>query len=121
MAPFQVLQEAEQACRTVNPSNECNDDVIAAFEDSRNMLLLFYAHQQRVSNQRDRIAGIFNDLRTENGNDPASAVVLIDYKMKFESIRYREKTEIFWQARKQLAWGGSLFCRRFWQPEPFVL
>ena len=73
-------------CRTVNPTNVCHDDVIAEFEDSRNMCLLYYAHQQRVSNQQDCIAGIFKDLRNENGNDPPSAVVLIDYKIKFESI-----------------------------------
>ena len=59
------------------------------------MILLSYGHQQHVLNQQAHIDAIFASLRLETSTDPVSGIVLIDYKLKFEIIRYCEKTVEF--------------------------
>ena len=59
-------------------------------------------------NQQTRIDALFALLRSETLSDPVAAIVLIDYKMKFESIRYSEKTVEFFGKR-----GSSWHCAVF--------
>ena len=62
-----------------------SEDVRQIIGDSRDKILLFMGHKVRVHNQRKRIDEIFN------GMEKNECMLVLDYKMKFEPIYFREK------------------------------
>lgn len=67
--------------------------------------MLFTGHEMRFYIQ-ERIIDAEYDYK-EPQEEERTAVVLLDYKMKFESIRLREKTTN-WNGQKGLSWHGCL-------------
>ena len=99
MIPYQVI-------RNVSVSIEpCPDDVRMALQDCQDKLMLFMSHQHRCKNQQDRIAKAFET--TERDTAREESLILVDYKMKMEPIRYREKTvECF--GKRGMSWHGAV-------------
>lgn len=65
---------------------------------------LYYGHQNRFHIQEKIIFQLFRVLRIDMIT--AGAIALLEYKMKFEPIRYREKTtECF--GKKVTSWHGA--------------
>ena len=93
------MEDTELACYSANKDHSARDDIKNVFEDARNMLMLFYCHLQRVLNLQKRIISLFESVRAETAGQPESVIVLINYKMKFESIRYKGKTVEFFKKR----------------------
>lgn len=88
LAPFQVVENIKQS--VIGSNNSAAD----ALDDAAHKFLLYMHHQHRCFNQEKRIARAFEEVKS----DPHSsmALLLIDYKMKLEPIRFREKTtELF--------------------------
>ena len=70
------------------------------------------AHRLRVKNQRDSIDGMMEKVKDNQ------AVILIDYKIKFECEHYREKTSESCD-KKGLSWHGGMICSRRTQVEKY--
>lgn len=107
LAPFQIFEEAKNACLEDIPDGTDEQDITRVFMQAQKMLLLFYGHQQRGRKQQSRIAEVFDEIKAERSPLPVRVLVLIDYKMKFESIRYREKSVEFFGKRGS-SWHGAV-------------
>ena len=62
---------------------------------------LYMVHCVRICNQRNRIHLLMKTM------EPHQALILIDFKMKFEPIYFREKTNQFY-GKKGISWHGSV-------------
>ncbi len=102
-SPFSGSGRLSNGVRRGEPRRACSDDVCAVFENAEDMIMKFYGHQHRVRNQQDRIAELFHSVKYKFDH----AVVLMDYKMKFESIRFREKTSEFF-GKRGCSWHGAV-------------
>ena len=91
LSPFQVV---DNISTTISSARE---DIIEFLEDAEEKMVLYMGHQHRCYNQEKRISDIFGELREDVSL--SKAVVLLDYKMKFEPLRYREKTTEFFERR----------------------
>jgi len=78
--------------------------------DAMEKLMLYLGHRVRVKNQRDRIDEIMASLSEHE------AMVVMDFKMKFESLYFREKTTDFY-GKKGLSWHGSMVYSRYTSSE----
>ncbi len=74
--------------------------------DCREKLHIYMGHRVRVSNQRSAI----NDLRSSL--DDSEAMIILDFKMKFESKYFREKTSEFY-GKKGMTWHGAMVYSRY--------
>src|SRR5688500_11435832 len=63
-----------------------NPDLYTLLDNCMEIFLLFMAHLLRVKNQRIRIKEIYNTLGSNE------CLILMDYKMKFEPVYFRETT-----------------------------
>ena len=70
-------------------------------DDCAEKIKLFIAHLMRVQNQRQQINGLYDDM------EPGECLILIDYKMKFEHVYFREKTVEYF-GKKGLSWHGAM-------------
>lgn len=92
MTPLQVVENIK------NDISAARQDVKDVLKDVQEKLLLYYGHQHRCYNQEKRISELFGELRSDTAT--SNAIVLMDYKMKFEPIRYREKTTEFFREKR---------------------
>ena len=99
LTPFQILRNIEMNLE------EKREDIISALKEISHKTLLYMGHQHRCHNQEQRIASMFMDLNRDEGEK--SVVILVDYKMKFEAIRFREKTTEFF-GKKGMSWHGAV-------------
>lgn len=97
LAPFAVLLELE---RIIPPSRQDAKQVIT---DCRENFVQYYAHLHRVKMQQIQIARTVNDIVTNRKHE--RVVMLADYKMKFEPLRYGEQTVQFF-GKKGISWHG---------------
>lgn len=70
-------------------------------DDCKEKIFLYMAHLVRVHNQRKRLNAIYKNLADDE------CVMAMDYKMKFEELRFREKTNEHY-GKKGLSWHGTL-------------
>jgi hypothetical protein len=75
-------------------------------EECKQKLVLYQGHRIRVANQRQAINTILSDLEGNEG------YVVMDYKMKFEAMYYREKTTDFY-GKKGSSWHGAMIYSRY--------
>ena len=99
MIPFQVI------CNIEDSLSDDKQDLHTVLEEVKRKISLYMGHQMRCYNQEQRIANIFMDLRKNTSEQ--KVVILIDYKMKFEAIRFREKTTEFF-GKKGMSWHGAV-------------
>ena len=71
---------------------------------------LYQGHRVRVANQRRAIDNLLNGLRDNQ------AYLVMDFKMKFEAIYYREKTTDFY-GKKGSSWHGVMVYTRYTEEE----
>ena len=100
LTPFQVIKEIK------DEADAERADISEALEEIKNKVVLFMGHQQRCHNQERRITELFEELKADSTG--SNSTILIDYKMKFEAIRFREKTTEFFGKRAFL--GMALLC-----------
>ena len=90
--PFKVLQYIK------DNSDRKHSTVV---DDCAEKLKLYMGHRRRVVNQRKRIAQVMQEM------DEQTAYIVIDYKMKFNAMYYREKTvEHF--GKRGMSWHGAM-------------
>ncbi len=87
-----------------------NENHHAILNDATDKLLLYWGHRVRVRNQRSRIDAIMDSLASHEG------MIVMDFKMKFESVYFREKTTEFY-GKKGLSWHGALLYTRYTHEE----
>ena len=104
LSPSQVIYNIRT---TISSARE---DIIEFLEDAGQKMVLCMGHQHRCYNQEKRISDIFGERREDVSL--SKVVVLLDYKMKIEPLRDREKTtELF--RKKGISWHGAVifYCR----------
>ena len=74
-------------------------------DDAAKKLHLCLGHRVRVKNQRSRIDELMQDVAEDE------AMIVMDFKMKFEPVCFREKTLDFC-GKKGLSWHGSMVHSR---------
>lgn len=99
MTPFQTLLDIAEAV------DDVTSDVRAALDDARERFILFLGHQVRCHVQEKRIHNVFQEVVA--GPEMTHAVVLLDFKMKFEPIFFREKSSEFF-GKKGISWHGAV-------------
>lgn len=104
LSPFQVVDNIRRK------TGSEREDIVEFLQDAEEKMVLYMGHQHRCYNQERRISDIFGELREDVALSKAD--VLPDYKMKFEPIRYREKTTEFF-GKKGIEWHGAaiFYCR----------
>ena len=71
------------------------DDAIKVIDECINKFRLFMGHHARCTNQNNAISNIENDMKTscmDRKNKGVTAIMIGDFKMKFEPISSRETT-----------------------------
>ena len=96
-APFRVF---DHLISNVNP---CHHELL---NDCKEKLQLYFGHRVRVANQRMHI----NDILKNLGDN--EVMIVMDFKMKFEAMYYREKTIDFY-GKKGLTWHGVQVYSRY--------
>ena len=90
--PFQIVHVLKK---------HSEQDVHVLLDNCAEKFQLYLAHLVRVHNQRERIQEIHDGLK------PGECLILMDYKMKFDPVYFREKTlEHF--GKKGLSWHGAM-------------
>ena len=74
-------------------------------DDTYEKFHLCLGHRVRVKNKRARVDEFMNLL------SEYEAMVVMDFKMKFEAVYYREKTTDFYE--KKSSWHGSMIYSRY--------
>jgi hypothetical protein len=75
-------------------------------DECKQKLALYQGHRVRVANQRQAIDNILGDLEENEG------YIVMDFKMKFEAMYYREKTTDFY-GKKGSSWHGAMVYSRY--------
>jgi hypothetical protein len=75
-------------------------------EDCSHKIKLYQTHRIRVANQRTSINTIMDSLTN------TQALLVMDFKMKFEAEYYREKTTDFY-GKKGSSWHGTMIYSRY--------
>jgi hypothetical protein len=70
-------------------------------DECKEKLFLYQGHHIRVAKQKVAIDNILKDLEDNQG------YIVMDFKMKFEVMYYREKTTDFY-GKKGSSWHGSM-------------
>lgn len=97
LTPFKVLNEV----KSYVPVERA--DALHIIEDSRNKFIRYYAHLHRVKTQQAAIESTAEEIAREKLY--GRVIMLADYKMKFEALRFREKTLEFF-GKKGIFWHG---------------
>ena len=88
LQPLQVVENIKFSLRSQRA------DIVEALSVIQHKLILYTGHQHRCLVQENRISEVMRYVKDEANCDKVA--IIIDYKMKFEPIRYREKTsELF--------------------------
>jgi len=78
-------------------------------DDCTHKIHLYRGHRIRVRNQREAIDELLDGLLLNQ------ALIVLDFKMKFEAMYYREKTTDFY-AKKGDSWHGAMAYTRYITP-----
>lgn len=97
LSPFAVIEQME----TFLPSDR--DDAKTLLGDVRIKFVQYYAHLHRAKAQQLEIEKNVADIVDNRIHN--RVLMLADYKMKYEPIRYREKTLDFF-GKKGISWHG---------------
>ena len=103
-----LLDEVEAFIRTNSSrlyGDEQRDGLLYDFHDSKNKILAWKCHIIRGVNQECAKQNVLVNL------DQNSALVVIDWAMKFEQLRYRER-QSDWFAKRGLSWHISSVITR---------
>ena len=82
-----------------------DSEYVEMLDDCMLKVKLFIAHCVRSHIQNKRCDQLKNELTQEQ------ALIIIDYKMKFEPMYFREKSSQFY-GKKGMSWHGSLLCTK---------
>ena len=91
-------------------SQDTIKDVLMVVSDIQQKLELYRAHRVRVANQQKAIYKIEEEMKQEcleNKISSKHALVVIDWKMKFESMSARETSQEHF-GKRGIAWHGCL-------------
>ena len=83
-------------------SKEYQEDLLYDFEQARTDILQWKAHILRSVNQEKAKQDVMRNLN----RDESSALVVMDWAMKFLQIKYREK-QSDWFAKRGISWHVS--------------
>ena len=101
--PFWVLEKVEEL---ILPSH---NEALEVLKWCREKIHLYMGHRVRVLNQqiaiRDAIEGM--EYRCEANKHSNEAHVILDYKMKFEALYFREKTTEHY-GKRGISWHGAM-------------
>lgn len=93
--PFQVLHDIQAACTGDGMG------VTDAIRDAAKTFQMYMFHEQRAVSRERHMKGMFSMLREEHTK--SNAIVAIDYKMKFDAMRYRESS-VEWFRKHRISW-----------------
>ena len=101
--PFWVLERVKSLTKTEESG------VREVLEDCQRKLQLYMGHRVRVINQQRAIKRVIDNMREhcERNKEPEDAIVVLDYKMKFEAMYFREKT-IEHYGKRGISWHGAM-------------
>ena len=110
-APFILLEDIKSEC--CNPPSTLGE----VLDEVRDKFYLFMGHRVRVTNQQRAIQGIHEELQKScpkeiNGRTKC-AVVVLDFKMKFEASYFREKT-VESYGKRGTSWHGAMITCYSW-------
>ena len=88
---------------------ETDEDILEIVGDCRRKFYLFMGHRVRSVNQKRAIDKIKRETkeRCQEGKGGDEALVVIDFKMKFEATYFREKT-VDHYGKRGISWHGAL-------------
>ena len=100
--PFQVCSKTKRLCGALPNALE-----VAA--DCEEKSVLFMGHRIRVTNQKLHITRLIDGMkeRCRRGRKSSEALVVLDYKMKFDAAYYREKA-VDYYGKRGISWRGSM-------------
>lgn len=102
MVHFKVLKLIREALESVQ-------SVTSVIDNAATRLELYYGRIHLVVAQENRIADYFWELRGRLAR--TFTIIIMDYKMKFETIRYREKSVEFY-GQRGISWHDSVVILR---------
>ena len=82
----------------------------AVIDDCKDKILLYMGHRRRVINQRNRIAQVMDGMEED------TAYIILDYKMKFNALKFREKTVDHF-GKRGMSWHGAMTYMKTTQAE----
>jgi hypothetical protein len=98
-------------------ASDTDSSTLQVVKDAHEKIQLFTGHRLRVLNQQKQLQKVADEMkerRAENGISD-EAIVVLDYKMKFDPLYFREKT-VDHYGKRGMTWHGVMV--RFWQMEP---
>ena len=123
MFPYYMCDELKKCITTHTESGSPNNssidkhktnDAIEVIDECQKKFQLFMAHKARCSNQNNAIEEIHQKMKQDcinsNGKDVV-ALMIGDYKMKFEPMSQRETT-LDHYGKRGISWHG--FCLQFY-------
>ena len=113
-APFKLVDDIMDECIESSGADESVKDVLL---ECRTKFHLFMGHRIRVTNQQMHIQKIHDDIRAScprrtNGST-TKGILLVDFKMKFESLYFREKT-VENYGKRGISWHGAMVMYYSW-------
>jgi hypothetical protein len=88
-------------------SPQDHDSAITALRGAQEKDILFMGHRLRVVNQRVAIEKTLDSMRQNFLHGITECVITSDYKMKLDSIYYREKT-VDHYGKRGMSWHGAI-------------
>ena len=108
-----VLDRVREAILTAQSGEETcctpTKDVLQSLDDIGEKLALYMGHIARAVNQQREIASVVQDMERAciEHNDSSTALVVVDWNMKFEGASEREKKQQHY-GKRGLAWHGCM-------------
>jgi len=95
---------------------DTDSSTLQVVKDAHEKIKLFMGHRLRVLNQQKHLQKVADEMKQMCADKGCSdeAIVVIDYKMKFDPQYFREKT-VDHYGKRGMTWHGVIV--RFWQME----
>ena len=109
-----TIDSATNATTSIVNRSPRIDDAIKVIDECQNKFRLFMGHRARCTNQNNAISNIEIDMKTscmDRKNKEVTAIMIGDFKMKFEPISSRETT-VDHYGKRGISWHG--FCVIFY-------
>lgn len=106
--PFQFLRNVKKCIPTDKK------DALEAVEDAIKRVHIFLGHEHRRAVQDRRIKGVFDEMK--KGAPESHAIIVMDYKMKLEPVRWRGSMATFF-GQRGMSWHGSVLFYRTGEEE----
>lgn len=88
-----------------NAVYDMDEEIRNTFSDAKTQLKMHSLHVQRAAKQEKKIGEVMEDIRL--GREESTVLIVIDYKTRFEPMRFCETCSDLY-AKKGMSWHGRV-------------